>query len=58
MMKYFLIALVSNVIFWITGVLFFTVECCQNALVATVSVFALFTTALTIIVLANELNKN
>lgn len=57
MMKYFIIALLSNVIFWITGILFFTVECCQNALIATVSVFALLMTAISIIVMAVELNR-
>lgn len=58
MMKYFIIALISNVIFWITGILFFTIECCQTSVIATVSVFSLFITALSIIVMAFELNKN
>jgi hypothetical protein len=58
MMKYFIIALTSNVIFWITGILFFTVECCQNVLIATVSVFALFMTVISIIVMANQINKD
>lgn len=57
MIKYFIIALISNVIFWITGILFFTIECCQDVVIATTSVFALLMTAVSIIAMAVELNK-